>query len=227
MFAKRVRAAAIGTAFGLVGLFGSVGSAQAAVYAGHWDPIVGGQFADLGWDASAIFSVPDSCLAAGTATFTISQCPGFAVLSAQLDFYNKADPSDILQSFNFLPTSPSDVVSVNITGFGITDGQLTSVKAGYFASVVPSGDWDTIAGGGDYAFALTLLGTQAGLAYISPTDESPACTSPDAANPGDDCGFSARSEPGTFIAVVPEPETYALMFAGLGMMGFIARRRKS
>jgi hypothetical protein len=29
------------------------------------------------------------------------------------------------------------------------------------------------------------------------------------------------------IAVVPEPETYAMFLAGLGMIGFIARRRRS
>jgi len=30
----------------------------------------------------------------------------------------------------------------------------------------------------------------------------------------------------TNLAPVPEPETYALMMAGLGLMGFVARRRK-
>lgn len=30
-----------------------------------------------------------------------------------------------------------------------------------------------------------------------------------------------------FAAGVPEPETYALMFGGLGLMGFMARRRKA
>jgi len=29
------------------------------------------------------------------------------------------------------------------------------------------------------------------------------------------------------LAPVPEPETYALMLAGLGLVGFMARRRKS
>jgi hypothetical protein len=32
---------------------------------------------------------------------------------------------------------------------------------------------------------------------------------------------------GVAVAPVPEPETYALMLAGLGMIGFVARRRKS
>jgi hypothetical protein len=29
------------------------------------------------------------------------------------------------------------------------------------------------------------------------------------------------------VTAVPEPETYALFMAGLGLMGFIARRRKN
>ena len=28
------------------------------------------------------------------------------------------------------------------------------------------------------------------------------------------------------VAVVPEPETYAMLLAGLGLVGFMARRRK-
>jgi hypothetical protein len=31
---------------------------------------------------------------------------------------------------------------------------------------------------------------------------------------------------GVNIAPIPEPETYAMLLAGLGLMGFVARRRK-
>ena len=32
---------------------------------------------------------------------------------------------------------------------------------------------------------------------------------------------------GGFVTAIPEPETYALMLAGLGVLGFVARRRKA
>lgn len=37
----------------------------------------------------------------------------------------------------------------------------------------------------------------------------------------------ALSHANLYVTAVPEPETYALMIAGLGVLGFVARRRKS
>ncbi|MBV5336567.1 MAG: PEP-CTERM sorting domain-containing protein, partial [Deltaproteobacteria bacterium] len=42
----------------------------------------------------------------------------------------------------------------------------------------------------------------------------------DLSQPGSDFGFR------TYVAAVPEPETYAMLLAGLSLMGGIARRRK-
>src|SRR4029453_15640182 len=42
---------------------GSVGTAQAALYTGKWDPAYGAIFPNLGWEASAVFDVPAPCLA--------------------------------------------------------------------------------------------------------------------------------------------------------------------
>ena len=38
--------------------------------------------------------------------------------------------------------------------------------------------------------------------------------------------FSGHMTLATTTAPIPEPETYAMMLAGLGLMGFVARRRK-
>ena len=41
----------------------------------------------------------------------------------------------------------------------------------------------------------------------------------------DDRGKSARISSNEFVSHIPETETYAMFLAGLGLMGFIARRR--
>ena len=40
-------------------------------------------------------------------------------------------------------------------------------------------------------------------------------------------GFQGGDDRLLQITAVPEPETYAMMLAGLGLMGFVARRRKA
>jgi hypothetical protein len=192
------------------------GTAQAAFYTGTWDPNYGGIFPSLGWQASALFDVPDACLALGNSSnHSISgPCANFDVLSAKVDFYNIANPNTILQSFNLNP-------NVEVTGVDIAGGQLTGVDSNFFSFFVPT---LPIAGGGTYSFSLILFGgTQAQLIYANPTTQSPACDQFPVS--GAQCGHSATAATGVF-APVPEPETYALLLAGLGALGLVARRRR-
>ena len=204
------------TLLGLAATFASIGSAQAALYRGAWDPAYGSIFPNMGWQASALFNVPDACLALGSGNnIPISgTCFGFDVLSAQVDLYNMAAPSTILESFSLDP----DVI---VNGINIAGGQLTGVDTGFFDFFVPT---LSIAGSGNYSFSLILFGgDMAQLIYANPIATSPGCAFLPVS--GASCGVSETAATGVF-APIPEPETYALMLAGLGALGFVARRRR-
>jgi len=201
---------------GAAAMFGSMGSAQAALYTGMYDPDYGTIFPNMGWQATAVFDVPDACLAMGSGNnIPISgNCASFSVLSAEVDLYNVASPSTILQSFD-LDTN------VIVNGINIAGSQLTGIDTGFFDFFVPT---LSIAGSGDYSFSLILYGgNKAQLIYADPAATSPGC----AFLPvnGTSCGISDTAATGVF-APIPEPETYALMLAGLGAIAFAARRRR-
>jgi hypothetical protein len=221
MIKKHLRAASAGAAACVLGVLATAGSAQAALYRGNWDPTYGGIFPALGWEATALFDVPGACLGLSDGTHLGSACPGFSVLSAELDFYNAAnDPnpatSPIVESFA-LDTH------VFINGFEVTHGALTGVNT-IFPAVIPAAGSLGIAGNGNYSFSLVLSGHDAQLAFVTPASSPPFCNIP-----GDrsTCGLSENVAFGTITAVVPEPETYALMLAGLAVLGSVARRRKA
>ena len=202
----------------LLGAAATLGtSAQAAIYTGSWDPSYGGIFPSLGWKAEGKFDVPDACLALGTASnllVTSGPCAGFTVLSGEVDFYDIAHPGTILESFNLN-------TNVIVNGIDVAGGKLSGIDSGFFDFFVPS---LSIAGGGSYSFSLLLFGgDQAQLVYAKPTTTSPGCAFLPVR--GAFCGISAEAATGVF-APIPEPETYALMLAGLGALGFAARRRR-
>ena len=204
--------------FAAAALFGGVAPAHAALYSGSWDPAYGPFFPGLGWSASAVFDVPDSCLALGSGNnIPISGgCAGFSVVSGEVDLYNIANPSAILGSYALDP-------SVIVNGINLTGGHLTGIDTGFFSYFVPT---LAIAGGGNYSFSLLLYGgNSAQLVYANPIATSPGCASFPVS--GAHCGVSANAAIGTFSTLpVPEPEVYAMLLAGLGALGFAARRRR-
>ena len=223
MLYSQIKTACLSAAVAVAAVLGGVGSAQAAVYTGTWDPGYGTIFPDLGWKASATFDVPDACLGQADGTYqAIGNCAAFTFLTAQVDFYNfTADPnpntSPVLESFILNPI-------VNVTGIDIGSGQLTGLATSFFDNFVPSGASSSIAGNGAFSFSLILLGgTDAQLVYASPVTASPGCAFIPVR--GTRCGVSQNVAVGVF-APVPEPGIYALMFGGLGIVGFLARRRR-
>ena len=219
MWTFRVKSVLSALLLSAAAALGSAGSAQAALYTGNYDPAYGGIFPELGWQASALFDVPESCLAIGTGSnIPISgPCAGFDVLSAEVSFYNVANPGAILNSYALDP-------NVIVNGINLAGGHLAGIDTGFFDFFVSE---LLIAGSGQYGFSLILFGgNQAQLIFANPPQTSPGCAFLPV--PGASCGISANAATGVFAPVseVSEPETLALTLAGLGAIGLVARRRR-
>jgi hypothetical protein len=216
MWTMRVRSVLSVLLLSAAAALGSAGSARAALYNGTYDPPYGGIFPELGWHASALFDVPNACLAIGNGTnIPISgACAGFDVLSAEVSFYNIANPGTILNSYALDP-------NVIVNGINIAGGHLSGIDTGFFDFFVSE---LSIAGSGNFGFSLILFGgNQAQLIFANPAETSPGCAFLPV--PGASCGISANAATGVF-APVAEPQTLALMLAGLGAIGVARRRRR-
>jgi hypothetical protein len=144
--------------------------------------------------------------------------------------------------FNFVTTGgPHDLFTFNATGVVLADiTNLDTAGTGTLAAHVPGLDTpfgtfgfgidctDCPNGGpGQQADPLTftvLNATEADFALLStlPPGSMSAFFAADLIQ----TASGATGAVGSITTPIPEPETYALMLAGLGMMGFMARRRR-
>ena len=219
----------------------SAGQAAAASYSVSLDPAFGGTvFTNLSWEANGVIVVPDLCLATnGDKTVAVGQpCSGTFFQLMSVTFYaTTGDPTGLLtQTFDVL-NGPLTISRLVVTG-----NELTGIDAGFFSDFGPKNCGTltadpscSIAKEGAYSFALVVEGPNVlngnvsggSLFYgLSPAtgQNSSICAGKANADPKV-CGVSSIA-PTVTIARIPEPETYALMLAGMAALGLTARRRR-
>lgn len=196
---------------------GAVLPAQAVVYTGHWDPLYGAPFPNLGWKGSATFSIPDACLAGSGWIANNDPCANGAmsILGAEVDFYNAGDP--LMTTVQTLVFDPSVVVYK----MRVDSHQLTAVSSDFLG---PEQGTVAIAGGGTYWFDLKFIEAVSNNVQlyhtVGHTDPICAFTGTPAG-----CGVSAN-QPTITITAIPEPSIFALSLGGLALGWAVRRRRR-
>lgn len=219
MLQSRVTKSVLGAAIMVAAVLGGGAPAQAAVYTGEWDPAYGAAFPSLGWKGSASFFIPDACLAGAGWIENVNACSGggMKVLGAAVTFYNLASPSAAVETLTFDPNG-------TVYKMFVSAGTLGGVSTDFLG---PAHATSSIAGEGAYYFDLKFLEALTANVKLYHTVGS---TDPICAFTGSPlgCGFSSTSPTITLrlVPAVPEPQTYALLLAGLAVIGFVARRRR-
>lgn len=229
-----LRAAACAGALALT----SIGPAQAALWSGAWDPRYGVPFdanfdSDvLGWRGTALFEVPDECVAPGVVSS--ASCAGMRLVTAQVTFYDFMTDAAV-ETFNY--------TSADLSGFSVTidgGGNLGSLTSDFFAPRQPTSDFSII---NLYAFSLQFVEEGVRMYHTKDYDVFGIDVGPFSPEKCDAswwlritqpyaCGYSGTySDGSTAPAVtvaftrVPEPSSIALLFAA-GFAGLVAARRR-
>lgn len=147
------------------------------------------------------------CIAATANTYNLGilDSSAFDTLGMLSDKY--AANSVISDDWNFTIGTHSDVSFSALQTFAVSTGAISNfagvlVGHGNLASTSSGGNtmlsWIGSLGSGDYTVHVTGMTNLKNAAYLGTVSASPA----------------------------PEPETYAMLLAGLGVVGFVARRRR-
>lgn len=119
--------------------------------------------------------------------------------------------------FNFFNPTGGGTVAGGPLAAGATVDAMSTFSTGVVASTQPAA--------GTYFFGFRFLNESSGATNYGYVTVEQLQTAPLAAGSIRVLGY-AYENTGAAITVVPEPETYLMMLAGLGLVGFVARRRR-
>jgi len=228
-------------ALAVAGLLQAMPSAEAATVRVRFTPPYGAPFDEatngagnaLEWSGEALMD-DGGCALTGEINNLGGPCANsFSFTSAVLYLANTNAPNVPLQTIDLLANSPSGGEVFKVKRNTTTTAYY--IESAPFIAVQGTQDETKYMGNQAY-FSLQFVGEYAQLIWFSEMPKTPghytACLNvgPGVNNvAGFKCGTSANLEgAGALLEItpVPEPSTYALMFAGLGALAFVAKRRR-
>lgn len=217
MLQRSLKKDVISAAISAAALMAFAGSAQARAVPIAWDPAYGGSFPSLGWEGTGTANYSDSCesLTGWVANSNACSLGSMSLSGLTLKFFDISNPSVILETISL---SAPLVYEMYFMG-----GQLKGISTGFTApvtSTLPIAElggapvwWHT-----KFEKEDAPVGTPTVQLYWTANYVDPACIAAGTCEGG---GSANKA----ILTVVPEPATYALMFAGLLAVGAVARRR--